>query len=681
MVKFIIPVLFAFLVVSLNPNVSFADEEVKLIVKYKEGVSLKSSKRVSADTSIPIDAISVDKQKVNSTIRSMKSNPAIEYIEVDHKVYGQATIPNDEKYVNQKEMFDSIHAAAAWEQYDAKRQITVAVIDSGADLDHPDLESNLVNGKNIINPDEYPVDLDGHGTHVAGLIGAVTDNQVGVASLAKGVKLMPIKVLEDNEGYTSDVILGINYAVEHGADIINLSLGSNDSSKSLKEAVEFAVENDVLVVAAAGNKNANNVIYPAAYDPVLAVGSVDTGTNQKASFSNYGSFIDVAAPGTNLLSTWMDGGYKQMEGTSMSTGIVSSLAGMLMKDAPYLSSMQVMEIIKKSSSAIDGEYDLGNGVINALQAFEQVKTNNRLHGATSIDTAIEISQYGWNNLSTKSIKLNEDDVTGKFVIVATANQFPDSLSAAPLATYLDSPILLVNRDYLSDNLVNELNRLSPSDVIIIGGESAVSNQLEGEIDTIGYTTHRLQGANRYETSIAVNEAIPYESNKAFVVSGEKFPDALSAAPYSGIYKYPILYTRQDTLPETVSNYIENQGITKSYLVGGETAISNIVENKLPAPLRIAGINRYDTNYQIHKFFGESETNSLYFSTGSTFPDALAVAPLAAKTSSPVILVDNRHEEALQNSIQLFSSENYKITGGTEAISIELAWKIDSYLIN
>lgn len=662
------------------PNESFANEEVKLIVKYKEGVKLTS--KTSLETSMSLDIISIDSSQVKDTIQSMQLNPNIEYIEIDHKVYGQSTpTPNDAEYLNQKPMFDAIRAQEAWEKYTPIGEVIVAVIDSGVDQTHHDLESNLVPGKNMLNSNELPIDEDGHGTHVTGLIGAVTNNLEGVASLSQGVKLMPIKVLQNNQGYISDVILGIEYAVLHGADIINLSLGSNVNSYSLKQAIDFAVANNVLVVAAAGNGNDNKVIYPAAYESVLSVGSIDLVTKEKASFSNYGLYIDVVAPGVDLLSTWKGNEFKSLEGTSMSAAIVSSLAALLMKDSPYLSGQQVKKIIENSANAVGGDYELGNGLIDARQALDKLETNNRLYGATSVETAIEISQYGWSNLTNKTININDEDVTGSFVVIATGNKFPDSLAAAPLASYLDSPILLVKKPSLSENIKDELQRLNPSDVIIIGGENAVSKEVETELSILGYKSHRVYGADRYKTSIAVNLAIPYETNKAFVVSGESFPDALSVAAYSGINKYPILYTRQNTIPKVVSDYINREGITKTYVIGGEIPISSLVEQRLPAPYRIAGTDRYETNYKVHKNFGNYTADTLYFSTGATFTDALAVAPLAARTTSPVILTQDNQENTITNSINLFGSNKYQVIGGTNAISIDLAWKIDYFVNN
>ncbi|WJE14999.1 S8 family serine peptidase [Halobacillus sp. ACCC02827] len=657
------------------------DASVKLIVKYKDRVTTQST-----DPVFPLDVVETDKRNWKEKKEDLEQDPDVDYVELDAKVYSQGA-PNDTFYPDQQVTFQRMNVIKAWDRYkDASdADPVVAVVDSGVNASHPDLKGQVIKGTNLLESGQNPTDHYGHGTHVAGLIGAVTNNKTGVASLSKGdVRIMPVKMMEENEGSVSDLIDGIEYAVDHDADIINLSLGTYTYRSSLEEAVQYAVEHGVLVVAAAGNDEKNDTLYPAAFDQVVAVGSYDLNKKEKASFSNYGADIDVVTPGTDLISTYLQDDYEYMEGTSMSTGHVSSLAAMVKNQAPFLTGQQTKRLIEQSASPVAGAYELGNGMIDAEKTLAQIKESHRISGATAVDTAVEISKQGWNELQQQSLMVDGRKQEGKFVILATAKDFPDSLAVSPLASYLNSPVLLEKKDRLSSSVAKELKRLGATDVIMVGGTAAVHPDVEKDLKEAGYRVHRIKGADRYETAIAVNELIPYDTNKAFVVSGQEFPDALSAAGYSGMKQYPIIYVKQNKIPESARSYLEDLGITKAYIVGGTNPVSNDVEKELEAlsPYRISGATRYETNEAMHRTFGNKQADTLYFTTGRNFPDAMAVTPLAVQSNSPVLLTNQNKWTTMERSMKLFGERaDYHIIGGSEAISIPLAWKIDRVLIN
>ncbi|WP_281658592.1 S8 family serine peptidase [Halobacillus sp. Cin3] len=652
-------------------------EQVHLIVKYKENVTSQS-----VEKSFPVDVVPVDKEQVAQKQKELSKDPEVEYIETDVKVYAQGEIPDDPYYLNQKETFDAMNGEEAWSAYEKVRgkDPVVAVIDSGVSLKHPDLQGRLVEGTNILEPSEKPEDTFGHGTHVAGLIGAVTNNNLGVSSLSTGdVQMMPVKVMEAKSGNLSDVIEGIDYAVEQGVDIINLSLGTYVYRTALADAVEFAEQEGVLVVAAAGNDDREKALYPAALDPVISVGSYDLGEKEKASFSNYGPEVDVITPGTGLFSTYLENGYMSMGGTSMSSGHVSGLAALVENHAPFLKAGQVQRLIVNAAEPVSSTYELGEGMIDAEKTLDQVRDYQRISGATSVETSTAISEKGWDALQEETLTIDGKKEQGKFVILATGKDFPDSLAASPLASYLDSPVLLERRSELSQSIKDELKRLDATDVIIIGGEVAVPSGVADDVKRSGYDVHRIKGADRYETAVAVNESIPYDTNKGFVVSGQEFPDALSASAYSGVKQYPILYVKQGEIPEAVQAYMEEEGITKNYIVGGTQPISEKVATALPDanPLRVSGKNRYETNKAMHQTFGSPSAGTLYFTTGQNFPDAMAAAPLAVKTESPVILTNERYAPVTAESIRRFDERSsYYLIGGTQPVPPEHAWEID-----
>jgi subtilisin family serine protease len=650
------------------------EKEVRIVVVHKEDkreVSALSSKGDKEQSKLKV--ISVPEKEVSTTLSSLKKDEEVAYAEVDQLAYTQG-IPNDTYFSKQAQDFAAMNVIEAWDDYNPQKEVTVAVVDSGIDLQHPELHSRLVEGKNFINENEPPTDSTGHGTHVAGVVGAITNNKAGISSPSKNVKLMPVKVFEGKTTYMSTVIEGIYYAADHGADIINLSLGSYSNMKALEDAVQYAVNKGILVVSAAGNDNDHAVLYPANYSNVLGVGSIDSVTLRKSDFSNYGEKVNVSAPGTNIFSTWING-YHSLGGTSMATAMASSVSSIVKQQYPFLTGLQVKDVLESSSTPLPEVELMGKGLINAESALHYVRSKNRLSGPTSTDTAIEISKNGWTNLEEKELTVNGDYVKGTFVIVASGRSFPDSLAASPLASYLDSPILLVKND-LTESVKKELKRLNPSHVLIIGGKSAVSNEMEEGIRGLNVYTQRISGIDRYETAVAINNLIPFTTNKAFVVSGENYPDALSIASYSGSKLYPVLFVQKDKVPSSVKKYINEKVITKPYVIGGTAAIGKEITEELQGELRISGMDRFETNYKIHQIFSTDTEEKLYFATGWNFPDALSISPLASRTDSPVILVNKNNSEMLKGTIDLFTNNHYHILGGTEAISMEKAWEID-----
>lgn len=205
--------------------------------------------------------------------------------------------------------------------------VKVGIIDTGIDLSHPDLKNNIKGGYNAINPRKSPNDDNGHGTHVAGIVAALNNN-VGVVGVGPNIDLYAIKVLgASGSGYLSDVIEGLEWAIQNKMDVVNLSLGTDQNIESLYEAILSAYHAGITIVAAAGNTG-GNVLYPAAYPEVIAVSAVDQ-NNQIASFSSRGSEIDLTAPGVSIYSTYKRKTYKTLTGTSMSAPHVTGAAALV----------------------------------------------------------------------------------------------------------------------------------------------------------------------------------------------------------------------------------------------------------------------------------------------------------------------------------------------------------------
>ena len=256
----------------------------------------------------------------------------------------------------------------------------VAVVDSGIKLDHPEFAGRLTAGYDFVNDDDAPDDDAGHGTHVAGIIAAGMDNGVGSTGVCPRCLLMPVKVLgANNLGTWSNLAQGVLYAADHGADVINLSLGGTVSSQTLAAAVAYAQAHGVLVVAAAGNNGSDQPYYPAALDGVVGVGAT-TAEDARWQNSNFGESVDVVAPGDLIFSTYYQldnvfGGYMYLSGTSMATPYVSGLAGLALSLDPALTAVEVTDLLQQGVDDLgtpgrDAEY--GYGRINAAKTLALV---------------------------------------------------------------------------------------------------------------------------------------------------------------------------------------------------------------------------------------------------------------------------------------------------------------------
>ncbi|WP_138753358.1 S8 family peptidase [Paenibacillus sinopodophylli] len=264
-------------------------------------------------------------------------------------------VPNDALYSEYQWNLPSIETEKGWSISKGNKEVVIAVLDTGVQSNHPDLKGKITTGINIVDEAAEPDDDVGHGTHVSGIIGATVNNNEGVAGLSWYNKIMPVKVLDSSgAGSTYSVAQGIIWAVDHGAKVINMSLGNYAQADFLHDAIKYAYEHDVVMIAASGNDNTDRPGYPAAYPEVFAVAATDS-NKEKASFSNYGNYIDVAAPGDSIASTYPGSQYAALSGTSMASPHVAALAGLIRSVNPELTNVEVMELMRKSAIDLGAE--------------------------------------------------------------------------------------------------------------------------------------------------------------------------------------------------------------------------------------------------------------------------------------------------------------------------------------
>ncbi len=300
---------------------------------------------------------------VEAFIAEMRNKSGVVYVEPNYYLQALDTLPNDTSYPSQYGLAN-IRAPQGWDISTGSNSVIIAIIDSGVDINHPDLAGKIVGGvlgkgKDFVNNDDNAQDDFGHGTHVAGIAAASSNNGFGVSGVSWGAKIMPVKVLNSGGGGTfANAANGIIWAADSGAQIINLSLGSTSPSITLQNAINYAYGQGVTIVAAAGNDN-GAVRYPAAYSNVIAVGATDS-ANARYGSSNYGTELDVVAPGVNIYSTRLGGTYGNNTGTSMSAAYVAGAAAILRN---YISSPSAIQT-RLESTALDlgaAGYDTSTG--------------------------------------------------------------------------------------------------------------------------------------------------------------------------------------------------------------------------------------------------------------------------------------------------------------------------------
>lgn len=253
-----------------------------------------------------------------------------------------------------------------------------------------------------------------------------------------------------------------------------------------------------------------------------------------------------------------------------------------------------------------------------------------LQGPNRYQTAVKISRSGWADGSN-------------VVLLARGDGFPDGLSGVPLAYKLGAPILLSNSKTLNEDTREEILRLGAEKVIILGGSGAISEEIEAELVDIVETVTRLGGNNRYDTSalIALELAQDEKLKGAFIVTGEAFPDALTAGSYAAIQGLPVLLTKSKDMPQVIRQTLAALEVEQTVVVGGYGAVSEAVFATLPAPVRVSGNNRYETALALAEMFLPDDIQQVYIATGLDFPDALAGGALAARGNSGVLLLPGK----------------------------------------
>lgn len=313
--------------------------------------------------------VAKDRTSAEDAVQDQLAAPDVLDVSVASKV---AVLGSPDPYATQWAL-TTLGAAKTWSTQSATGVI-VAVVDTGVAGSHPDLAGVVLPGKDYISAGGNGwADGHGHGTHVAGIIGAIADNGLGGAGLAQGVKILPVRALDSQGiGSDADVASGIVWAADSGAKVINLSIGAPDYSTAEAAAVAYATQRGAVVVAAAGNQRdqGNETSYPGAFPNVLAVAATDA-SDKTLPFSNTGPYVDLAAPGAAIVSAWPPTGYQSEWGTSMAAPFVSATAALVRAAAPSLTPTQVTGVLESTAKDIEtsGRDDAsGYGLVQPVAA-------------------------------------------------------------------------------------------------------------------------------------------------------------------------------------------------------------------------------------------------------------------------------------------------------------------------
>ena len=364
------------------PAAKFAVDELLVQIKVGGNKSLidldlkaQGASELDEIAQIRVKRIKVPAQARERVKAALAKNPHIAFVEENH-VAEPTAVPNDSSYGSQWHL-PKIQAPQGWDITTGAASFPIAIIDSGVDADHPDLASKLMTGRNFLDGSVNTDDTHGHGTSVAGAAAAASNNGTGISGVAWASPIMPLQVFNSTtSALYSTIASAITWATDNGAKVINISMAGSTSSLTMENAINYAWNKGVIVVASAGNSSTSAPYYPAACKNVVSV-SATTSSDLKASWSNFGATVDVAAPGASIYTTTKGGGYGSVNGTSFSSPITAGLVALIWSANPTLTNAEVVDILLQNTDdlgAVGFDESFAHGRINAFKSVSVAKS-------------------------------------------------------------------------------------------------------------------------------------------------------------------------------------------------------------------------------------------------------------------------------------------------------------------
>jgi len=610
----------------------------------------------------------------------------------------KSTVPNDPLFQDQWSITNG-NVQGAWDMGATGKGITIAVVDTGVALEHPDLKNNLVPGYNAITESEAPganQDANGHGTHVAGIV-AAERNKVGVVGVAYQAKIMPIKVMNSlGDGYDDAIAAGIVWAADHGAKIINLSLGSDAGSAILRQAVAYAYNKGCLLVGASGNYDPDSqgnpgVSYPGSDPYVLAVTATDK-TDKVADYSGTGPEVDLAAPGDYISSDWWSKtnitSYAHASGTSMSAPFVAGEAALIWGQHPEWTRDQVIQILEtgvKDLGTPGQDNAFGYGLVDVklaltlanqtLPTFTSPASVDELGGIVqatvgSTQATLEIPTKAFNNpvkVALKTMPAPTDLPNGASFLtpvfqVAWGSTAPQNMLS-----------LTLNDSSLKADSEATLYRWDGSRWISLGGEIVSGEARLGlysaGIYAVGTTQPQVNAQESRRFAGATAEGTALEISKATFTTGadtviiaqvNQFPDALAGAPLAYKLQAPILLAPSSGLTEDVRAEIQRLAPKTIYLLGGTVALSSTIESELRQKYEVKRLSGHTAEGTACEIAKELATKGqVVIASVRYFQDALVISSWAARQGVPILLTNaqalSAETQAVLNELSITQS--------------------------
>ncbi|HYM53052.1 MAG TPA: S8 family serine peptidase, partial [Candidatus Dormibacteraeota bacterium] len=615
---------------------------------------------------------------VEEVLAQLRANPGVAWAEPDYVVtvaeeVGVAAVNVNDPLTGQQYALDRMHVREAWSIGTGGSNL-IAVVDTGVWAAHPDLAGRLVPGYDFVNNDSNPADDNAHGTWVSGIIAANANDGLGIAGISWTDRIMPVKVMDENGlGMTSDVAAGIHWAVDHGASVINLSIGGFGDSQLLREAVDYAWARNVVLVAAAGNFRSAGPFYPASYPHVISV-SATQADDEFTNWSNFGADVDVSAPGASILTTNCNrstvssckytGAHIVISGTSFSSPNVAGVVALLRARNPGWTNASVVSRILSTADDLgyagwDNRY--GHGRVNANRALggsngpaspspgDALEPDNAFSSAKtaainttfrpSIHPAGDVDYIAFNVPRAGRLDLSVTPV------IDTVRLPMSSLPVDPvLNIYNAAGALLLHVDNPADQRATEVARIQ------VAGSARVVLRVHnwfpnGNRNAYSVTSAFVDNVAPFVTGRTPSaEAIRVPFNGAFTVT---FSEAVGGVSASTVL---LRDSNSQYVPATVTydSAARRATLRPSAGLAGEaryriiltSSIADVAGNPLPADswvfttgksdARLAGADRYATAAAVSAASFGAGVPVAYVATGTNFPDALAAGPVAAR---------------------------------------------------
>ena len=653
---------------------------------------------------------------LQDVIETLKNTPGITGAEENHartiQSPAETTQPKDPLFPKQWSLTDR-GVPEAWNEGATGRGITIAIVDTGVALEHPDLRGNLVPGYNSIMGSEAEgaaQDTNGHGTQVAG-IAAAERNGLGIVGVAYQAKIMPIKAMSSKGvGFDDAIADGIIWAADHGAQIINLSLGSENASvesEILRQAVTYAYNKGCLLIAASGNYDpefqANpGVGYPASDPRVLAI----TATDKAGKVTNYsatGSEVDLAAPGDSIpTSAWSragGAGYTYASGTSLAAPFVSGEAALIWGQHPEWSRDQVIQALLQGTEDLgspgrDDRY--GYGLIDVKLALNLTTQTldtqaspavidapggiiQTAEGSTQVNLTISSQTFTQPvNVTLKALDAPADLPNGAaFLTPVIQVDWGNAVPEKMLSLKWSGPVF-------KGDFSGSLYRWNGSRWISLGGEISDGEArfglywpgiyAVGTAQTGGEQSRRFAGVTAEGTAIQISkETFTTGADTVILAQVNQFPDALAGAPLAYKLQAPILLSPNSGLTEDIRAELQRLAPKTVYLLGGTAALSAQIESELRQTYDVKRLFGYTAEGTARAIAQELGTKGkAVVASVRYFQDALVISSWAARQGIPILLTESQAiSSETQTALQELMVTESLVIGGTAVVGAKV----------